>query len=220
VWLKDAPPIDRQIPIGGLPRLLRAGLTAFPRHHGYLVPDPGFQDIWRDRYAKLGEGLKIGISWRGGGLPAVKMRRSTTLDQWRDILKLPDAHFINLQYGDTTADRERARQQMGAVIHDWEDSDPLKDMDYFAAKVAMLDLVISVDNSTVHMAGALGVTAWVLQPFAPDWRWLREREDSPWYPSVRLFRADRPGAWEGVLSRIVQSLSHDGSRDASSRRRR
>ena len=76
---------------------------------------------------------------------------------------------------------------MHLAIHDWEDADPLEDLDNFAAQIASLDLVISVDNSTVHMAGALGKPVWVLLSYVPDWRWMLTRDDSPWYPQVNFF---------------------------------
>ena len=91
-------------------------------------------------------------------------------------------------------------------IHDWEDADPLKDLDAFAAKIAALDLVISVDNPTVHMAGALGVSAWVLLPSVCDWRWMQDFEDTPWYQTVRLFRQKTPGEWGEVFQNILTSL--------------
>ena len=84
--------------------------------------------------------------------------------------------------------------------------DPLTDMDDFAAQVAALDLVISVDNSTVHLAGALGVDTWVLQSFVPDWRWMNHATDSYWYPSVRQFHQDTPGEWGGVFQSIQEHL--------------
>lgn len=218
-WPQEAPPIDAQIPVGSLPLYLRTSMEAFPRHRGYLVPDAGCVNKWRERYAGLGEGLRIGISWRGGGLPAVKARRSTALDRWWEIFRTPNSHFVNLQYGNASADIGQARS-LGVVIHDWDDSDPLQDLDDFAAKIAALDLVISVDNSTVHLAGALGGPVWVLQPFAPDWRWLRRREDSPWYPSVRQFRAAGEGRWEEVFALVARSLSSPETREALRSRRR
>jgi hypothetical protein len=82
----------------------------------------------------------------------------------------------------------------------------MKDMDGFAAQVAGLDLVVCIDNSTAHMAGALGVPAWVLLPAFPEWRWMLGREDSPWYPTLRLFRQTSPGDWGGVLESVAVAL--------------
>ena len=85
--------------------------------------------------------------------------------------------------------------------------DQLADMDTFAAQIAALDLVITIDNSTAHLAGALGAETWVLLPFAPDWRWLQDREDSPWYPSMRLFRQPHRGDWPSVIQNVRKALS-------------
>jgi ADP-heptose:LPS heptosyltransferase len=115
-------------------------------------------------------------------------------------------HFANLQYGDTIAERRLVKERLGIDVHHWEDSNPLADLDDFAAQIAALDLVISIDNATVHLAGALGKPTWILLPFAPDWRWLLDRDDTPWYPSVRLHRQSVPGGWQPVLARVAKAL--------------
>ncbi len=166
------------------------------------------------RYQNLGEGLKIGISWRGGSKPSVKLARSTVLGQWTKLFSIPGVHFINLQYGDCSGELKEAKEKLGVIIHDWEDADPLKDLDGFAAQVAALDLVISVDNSTVHMAGAVGIPVWTLLPYVCDWRWMREFEDTPWYKTVRLFRQRKHGDWEDCSSRSHQ-ISNDIYQPAS-----
>jgi ADP-heptose:LPS heptosyltransferase len=84
--------------------------------------------------------------------------------------------------------------------------DQFADIDVFAGQIAALDMVITIDNSTAHLAGALGVPAWVLLPFARDWRWLRARQDSPWYPTLRLFRQPQPGDWQSVVQEICDAL--------------
>jgi len=108
------------------------------------------------------------------------------------------------------------------VVHEWDGSDPLTDLDDFAAKIAALDLVISVDNSTVHLAGALGIPTWVLLPKSADWRWMTQRDSSPWYASLRLFRQARAGDWAPVFTALSEALterqSNLGSRGASSGR--
>ena len=129
---------------------------SFPNRERFLTADPAQVADWKNRYAQLGPGLKIGISWRAGGQPGERRMRTTSLDQWRELLSLPGATFVNLQYGDCVEDLAAVRRETGIEIHDWTDADPLVDMDAFAAKVAALDLVVSVDNSTVHLSGALG----------------------------------------------------------------
>ncbi len=205
-WLTDIPPADIQCAAGSLPRFVRPGLDAFPRHKGYLTPEPGNLARWQERFKKLGSGLKVGISWRGGNLLKTR-KRSTHLQQWHEILALKNVHFVNLQYGDCETELAEVKQSLRVDVHDWEDADPLQDLDNFAAQVATLDLVISVDNATVHMAGALGIEVWVLQPFAPEWRWLADRDDSYWYPSMRHFRQIKQGAWETVFEPIKLELA-------------
>ena len=140
------------------------------------------------------------------GKASEKRLRSTVLEQWTALFSVPGVHFINLQYGDCSGELREAAEKLGVTIHHWEDADPLKDLDGFAAQVSALDLVISVDNATVHMAGALGVPVWTLLPFACDWRWMREYEDTPWYKTVRLFRQSSQGDWDKVFERVASYL--------------
>jgi tetratricopeptide (TPR) repeat protein len=197
---------DMKVGIGSLPLFLRTELTSFPDHNGYLIPDTGKVSLWQDRFKNLGSGLKIGISWRGGTGTYEKLKRSTFLSQWKKLFSIQGVHFINLQYGDCATELKEAEENLGVIIHDWEDADPLKDLDNFAAQIATLDLVISIDNATVHMAGALGVPVWTLLPFAGDWRWMLNFEDTPWYPSMRLFRQSSDGNWEGIFERVELNL--------------
>jgi tetratricopeptide (TPR) repeat protein len=206
IYPEELPPVDAMIAIGSLPKYYRSGLSRFPKRKGYLVPDEHKTSQWKGRFKEIGDGLKIGISWRGGKDAYVRKMRSTMLDQWTEVFSVPGTHYINLQYGDCADELREMQQDYGVIIHDWEDADPLKDLDNFAAEIAALDLVISVDNSTVHMAGALGVPVWTLLPFSCDWRWMREYEDTPWYSSMRLFRQTDPGKWREVFERISLQL--------------
>lgn len=197
---------DIRTAIGSLPMFLRSDIADFPERRAYLLPDKQKADSWRKRLEELGNGLKIGISWRGGGEVSERRKRSTVLEQWSGIFSINSASFINLQYGDCAAELKEAKEKLGVTIHDWEDADPLKDLDNFAAQISALDIVISIDNATVHMAGALGVPVWTLLPFACDWRWMQDFEDSPWYPSMRLFRQNKQGDWERVFGRVEFTL--------------
>jgi tetratricopeptide (TPR) repeat protein len=193
---------DVRIALGSLPKFFRSDLLRFSQHGAYLEPDHQQVVLWRERYADLGAGMKVGISWRGGSKPSVRLARSTSLADWTKVLSVAGVHFINLQYGDCALDLKEAEEKTGVTIHDWEDADPLKDLDNFAAMISPLDLIISVDNSTVHMSGALGVPVWTLLPHACDWRWMSEFEDTPWYKTVRLFRQREQGEWEGVFTLV------------------
>lgn len=205
-WLEGVRPIDVQVAIGSLPRLMRSSLDEFPRQEHYLVPDEQATGEWRGRFAGLGDGLKVGISWRGGSNPLSRALRTIPLVEWMPVFSLPGITFVNLQYGDCAGELESFWDATGVEIHDWEDANPYRSLDGFAAQIAALDLVVSVDNTTIHMAGSLGKPVWGLLPAVPDWRWLLERDDSPWYASVRLFRQPLQGKWQPVIERVAQAL--------------
>jgi len=204
-WLDQIPTPDVQISAASLPRHFRGRLEDFPEHSGYLKADPAGIEKWRHRYSQLGQKHSIGISWKGGHVSQAK-KRSSRIEDWGNLLELPGINFINLQYGDIQADLEKASDLFGTIIHHWHDSDPLKNMDQFAAQIAALDLVISIDNSTVHLAGALGKQVWVIQPFCPDWRWMEQSEKSHWYPSVRQLHPEKAGYWKSVIDNIAGDI--------------
>ena len=201
-----APQPDLRIAIGSLPRFFRNDAADFPERLAYLTPDPAAVALWRARYAALGSGLKIGISWRGGRDPLVQRARSLALGAWAAFASVQGVQLINLQYGETRAEIAAAQREHGLEVHDWADADALQDLDGLAARIAALDLVISVDNATVHMAGAVGTLTWVMLPAAADWRWMTTGDDSPWYPAVRLFRQPRPGDWAAVFQAMRSAL--------------
>jgi len=151
----------------------------------------------------------MGISWRGGmgDKPQQQQKKSIDLNQWLPILK-QKANFINLQYGEHQQEIDAFEQDTGIQLHNWDDADPLKDLDNFAAQIKALDLVISISNSTVHFSGALGVKTLVLLSYNQSWRWFEGREDSPWYPGVMtLFRQQKDFSWSNVIYRVAQSLN-------------
>ena len=198
--------IDYQTSLADLPRYFRNSEQEFPRQQRILVPDQAACEVWKKRYDALGEGLKVGISWFGGKNPELQSRRSITLEKWEEILKTPNVHFVNLQYGNSTELLCSVKEKYGVTIHDWEDSDPLKNLDDFTAQLAELDLVISIDNATVHFAGGVGVPSWVLLNKLPDWRWMLDREQTLWYGSCKLLRQQTQGDWSPVLSKVKSDL--------------
>ena len=210
-------PADMYIPLGSLPGLFRSEVGHFPMYRGYLVANSEQLEKWRARYVAIDGGIKVGISWRGGKKRRVKQQRSTVLDQWCDILNTGNVQFINLQYGDCKNELADFKHRHGVIVHDWNDADPLRNLDDFAAQITALDLVISVDNATVHIAGALGVPVWTLLPYAADWRWLRNRADSPWYPSMRLFRQSGLNDWQSAFAHVAAELRMYVSKDANGR---
>ncbi|TWU06645.1 TPR repeat-containing protein YrrB [Symmachiella macrocystis] len=200
-------PVDFQTAAGELPRYSATSLGNGPASAAFLQPDAAQVRNWSDRFAQLNAKFCVGISWRGGAAADDRQRRSTTLSQWQPLLVQRDIAFINLQYGDCRDELERLRQQYGFVVHDWDDANPLVDLDNFAAQIAALDLVISVDNSTVHMAGGLGVPTWVALPHSADWRWGTTGTCSYWYESLRLFRRETDAAWSETFRKMAQELA-------------
>jgi hypothetical protein len=210
--------VDFHIAAGSLPLHLRPYESSFPRHNALLQPDPAPAARWRERFAALGPGLKIGISWCAGDKPKERRLRSTKLEQWRPLLETPGCHFINLQHGDRAAEIDAVRRTSGVTVHQWRDADNRNDIDGLAARIAALDMVLSVGNANVHLAGALGVPAWSLLPSHGGWRWLAGRSDTLWYASVRLFRQAAAGNWEELFMRVRQELLNhqSGSADQKS----
>ena len=196
--------VSCQIAFGGLGEFLRPSWESFGAPRAYLCADPGAVASFRHRHEAL-PGLKVGISWRSRNLVNGRIK-STKLDEWEPILRLPGVTFVNLQYGDCTEELARAQELTGGCIHQDPEIDQLRDMDSFAAQVASLDLVISVSNAIAHTAGSLGVPTWVLLATDPLWLWFRDRDDSPWYPRVRLFRQARAGDWSEPVSQIASAL--------------
>jgi len=197
--------IDFQLPTADLSLWLRSEMGAFPDRRSYLVADAGLTQKLKTQYRAGGGDMLVGLAWISKN-PEVGTDRSLSLMDWTGLAAIPGATFVDLQYGDTAAERQAFRDATGtAVFHD-DGIDQMADLDAFAAQVAAMDLVISIDNTTVHMAGALATPVWTLLPFQSDWRWMTERQDSPWYPSMRLFRQAQPGAWADVIDHVESAL--------------
>jgi len=206
------PEIAAHISAGSLPKFFRRSEEAFPQAERYLTADQAAVDVWKARLQELGPERNVGVSWRGGSENLVKRLRSTCLDQWKEVLSVPGCRFIDLQYGETAAERRQLTETCGLTLHRFAETDPLRDLDGFAALLSALDLLISVDNSTVHLAGALGVETWCLLPSAGDFRWLHGRSETLWYRSVRLIRQQRPRDWAGVFRRVAAELAETSAR--------
>jgi predicted O-linked N-acetylglucosamine transferase (SPINDLY family)/ADP-heptose:LPS heptosyltransferase len=200
------PPFDVHCAFMSLPRVLGITLDTLPAPVSYLRADPAAVERWSRRLAGTGSGLKVGIVWAGNPKHAGDRRRSIALEQLAPILDVPGVRFYSLQVGERAGDLARlpARLRADKVV---DLAPELTSYSETAAALAQLDLVVAVDTSVVHLAGALGRPCWVLMPFSPDWRWLLEREDSPWYPSLQLFRQPAPGDWDPVIARIAAALA-------------
>jgi tetratricopeptide (TPR) repeat protein len=209
----DAPPldgIDFSVAIASLPRTFRRSRGDFDDANSKtggrtLTPEAAATERWKRRYEDLGRGLKIGISWRGGVSQWDKRLRTTRLDDWTELLKLPEVVWINLQYGDRAQELSQLEEKTGHKVHDWPDA--LADLDDFAAQLDALDLVISMDNSTVHFAGALAKPVRTLVPAVSAWRWGLSGHDCPWYPTMRLIRQGEGQPWSEVLAPLASDIA-------------
>lgn len=197
------PQFDLQLPLMSLPRLFGTTLDNLPADVPYLHPDPEKLSRWR---AVLGREtrLKVGVVWAGNPKHKGDGQRSLPAEAVLPRLVMPGVQLYSLQK-EPRADDGAVLATLGDDIIDLAPA--LGDFADTAAAVAALDLVIAVDTSVAHLAGALGHPVWMLTPYALDWRWLRDREDSPWYPTMRLFRQRKPREWDDPLMRLTAALS-------------
>jgi len=193
------PPFDLQCPLMSLPLAFGTTLETIPSAQGYLKGDPIKMSQWLER---LGAQVRprVGLTWSGNQARGTNRKRHFALS--RLIPHLPDGFdYFCLQTDVVAPDRKALESSnifhFGAALHDFSDT---------AALCACMDLVISIDTSVAHLAGAMGKRTWVLLASVADWRWLTDRDDSPWYRSVRLFRQPSDGAWEEVFERVAYEL--------------
>lgn len=199
---------DAQLSLIELGELLRPSIAAIPSHQGYLKPDPLAQSELRKKYESLAQGRRIvGVSWKSES-PRTGLFKSIPLSQWAPILNMPGVLFVSLQYGETRPELADVKTLTGIdILHD-DDVDALQNPDLSAAQIATMDLVITTSNTTAHFAGAMNVPVWTLIPTGPGvlWYWFLERSDSPWYPSMRLYRQPQPGAWAPVIAGVADDF--------------
>jgi Tfp pilus assembly protein PilF len=190
------------LPSGSLPRMFRTNHAAFAATTSpYLVADPVERERLRTHYH---DGRKlVGLAWHTSNQSTGRYR-SIDLSRFAPLFARTDIRWVSLQYGDHNDLQSQATAANAPLLID-RSVDQLSNIDTFAAQVAAMDLVITIDNSTAHLAGALGVPTLVLLPFVSDWRWLQAREYSPWYPSLRLFRQPQRGDWQSVLQEVLSA---------------
>ena len=194
------PDFDVQIPILSLPLAFKTRLDTIPSRAAYLqAPAPGAKN-WD---ARLGPRTRprIGLAWTGNAENTRDKERSISLRALAPLLDI-DATFVSLQK-DVRAEDAAALKDYRGILHF---GDELEDFCDTAALIAQLDLVVSVDTSVAHLAGTMGKPVWIMVTFIPDWRWLLDRDDSPWYPTARLFRQTTVDDWDGVIARVHDSL--------------
>jgi hypothetical protein len=170
----------------------------------YLHADAAEKRRWQHRLADSGGVVKVGLAWAGNPIHKNDRIRSTNLAKLAPLGQVPGVRFFSLQKGAPAA--EAKFPPPGLELVDW--TRELKDLADTAALIANLDLVIAVDTVVVHLAGAMGKPVWTLLPFVPAWRWLLGRQDSPWYPTMRLFRQQSLGDWDCVVRQAAEALSH------------
>ena len=198
--------IDFQSPIASLSQWLLPTEESFPKYQFYLKSCPKRTEMLQKKYQQLAGGkFLIGISWKSSN-KAVGDMKTASLAHWESLLSQKDCFFINLQYGDVKQEIEDFFQQTGIQIYYDDEINSLESLDDFAAQVAALDLIISTSNTTVHMAGALGKPVWTLLSYVAGWRWMVDRSDSPWYPSMILFRQKSIGNWSSVFQSVHNRL--------------
>jgi len=213
IWTEALGSIDFRVPAGSLPRFFRRESAQFPRDGACLRVDSKRHAYWRTVLDRLDHPINIGISWTGGKDPRAAKARSIPLAEWRSLFEAIDANFINIQYGDHDAEIAAFNRSAPKQLHTLAGLDLIKDPDDGMALIAALDLVISIDNSTVFMAGSIGTPVWVLLPPNGEWRWRGDEDRSPWYPAARLFRQAQSSieSWRRVLGDVALELATRGA---------
>ena len=204
------PEFDLHCPLLSLPLALKTDLTTIPSPEGYVSASPGKLAEWK---TNLGNGDKprVGLAWSGSPTHRHDKRRSILLGDIAEYL--PDRfQYVSLQKDVREADKNVLVSRPD-ILHFGE---ALSDFADTAALCELMDIVISVDTGVAHLAGALGKEVWILLPFVPDWRWLLDRDDSPWYRSARLFRQTAASDWRGVFENVRQELEARAIADANS----
>jgi Glycosyltransferase family 9 (heptosyltransferase) len=197
---KPLPHFDMHCPLLSLPLAFKTIVETIPSAVPYLHAAPQAVLHWNKRLGPQ-ERPMIGLAWSGRPTHKNDQNRSIRLSALLPLLDL-DAAFVSLQ-PDVRGEDATTLQDWGNII---QFGNELKNFSDTAALIANLDLIISVDTSVAHLAGALGKPVWILLPFIPDWRWLLDREDSPWYPSARLFRQNHTRTWDDVIIRVGGAL--------------
>jgi tetratricopeptide (TPR) repeat protein len=209
VEVLDSIPVDQrawrcQCPLLSLPLAFNTTVASIPKPIPYLVPDPARVSHWKDRIAALAlpsSTCKIGVVWKAGALMKIASQKSLPFQLIAPLLNRSGCAWFSLQ---KEPDPDSSTCVASGKLIDW--SADFGSFDETAALVANLDLVISVDTSVAHLAGGLGLSVWLLNRQASDWRWMRERADSPWYPTMQIFNQKTPGDWSEVVRQMTVEL--------------
>jgi Tetratricopeptide repeat/Glycosyltransferase family 9 (heptosyltransferase) len=196
------PPFDICCPLPSVPLMMNARLDAIPAPTAYLTPPAERVAAWRGRLGSSPK-LTVAIAWAGNRNHPNDYNRSADIGALGPLFQVPGVRWINMQTGVDAAEL-RARRGGPEIIAVGE---ALRDLTETAAVLASADLVISVDTALCHLGGAMARPTWILLPYAPDWRWLCERHDSPWYGSARLYRQSKPRDWIGLVKVVARDLA-------------
>jgi len=201
----NPPPFDFHLPLMSLPLIFNTQLASVPKETPYILPSLEKLAKWSSRFLDT-RSFRVGIAWAGRKRPD-----PNRTCPFRNLLPLADISGVSLYSLQMSCDmRETENTSQGIGVIDFtSDIDDFADT---AALIANLDLVISIDTAVAHLSGALGKETWVLLPHAADWRWMLERDDSPWYPTAKLYRQESPGDWPGVVTRLEKALRERVSR--------
>ena len=198
------PPFDVHCPLMSVPFVLNLAESSIPKNVPYLAPDPLLVAHWANRLEQLGPAPHIGLCWTGRATHTDDRRRSMRLADFAPLASAVSATFDSLQIGKAGDEVHTATSGLRVIDH----RDQLTDFTQTAALIKNLDMIISVDTAVAHLAGALGKPTLTLLHFAPDWRWMLAREDSPWYPTMKLFRQPRRADWPDVVGRVASELKN------------
>ena len=196
------PAFDVHTRLLSLPGIFHTDLHSIPANVPYLHPEPELVEQWRHRIAAEPPALKVGLSWAGNPTHPQDHHRSIPLASFAPLAQAPGVRFYSLQKVDSA--RQAQSPPPGMKLTDW--TADLRDFADTAALAQNLDLVITVDSAVAHLVGALGLRVWVLVQHIPDWRWLLERSDSPWYPTMRLFRQSKRYDWATTIAQVAGEL--------------
>ncbi|MDD2319079.1 MAG: tetratricopeptide repeat protein [Geobacteraceae bacterium] len=193
------PDFDVHLPIMSLPRVFQTGLDTIPLNFPYILPPLAVLAAWLEKFV-VSDTLRVGLVWAGRKRP--DPNRTCPFEHFAPLAGMAGVTFYSLQLENDMSGRWQERRGPELVDH----TPDIKDFSDTAALIAHLDLVISIDTGVAHLAGALGKETWLLLPYAADWRWMLDRDDSPWYPHMRLFRQATPGDWQTVIAAVKACL--------------
>ncbi|MBM4146648.1 MAG: tetratricopeptide repeat protein [Nitrospira sp.] len=200
---ESLPDFNIHCPLLNLPSIFNTTTDNIPAEIPYITADASLIKKWHEKVKHDTSKLKIGLVWAGEKLYKNDFSRSCSFEIFSALNLSDDITWYSLQKGDPSTQVENSLKGINLIDY----TDELRDFSDTAALMQNLDLIISVDTAVAHLAGALGKPIWTLLPFVPDWRWMLNREDSPWYPTMRLFRQPSRGDWKSILENVADSLN-------------